>query len=348
MTTTASTPPGGGTARASVDVLLPVLNESTLVGPLVDRLLRSAPATAISRIVVIDGGSSDDTVAIALHRAARVPDRVWVLRRAPGNKAGQIRAGLSMSTAAWVLVLDADAQLPDDAIAAMLAATERHPRAMVIAPRLLPRTSYALETCHWRVWSAGVSVLRRLTGRGFAFGPCYLARRQWLSALPPTVTADDAYMNALACEQGCVVVPVDVVVHEVRTAASFGRWCRHKFYRALRFLLAWLSLAHRWPAMDAPGRTIYTAQVAVLAALPLVICGGLTALLLWWRPNGVRVVLLAASVLLGVRLTRARTPAVARAASWLVWPVAIGGILSAAWLACPFARHSRLSWRLPS
>lgn len=54
-------------------------------------------------IVVIDGGSRDDTVAIARSLGARVESRPW-----PGDFATQYRRSLEEATGEWVFKLDAD------------------------------------------------------------------------------------------------------------------------------------------------------------------------------------------------------------------------------------------------
>ena len=83
--------------------------------------------------VVVDNGSSDGTVDVVRERFPQV--RV-IEAENRGLCAGWNR-GIAATGAEHVLVLNADAWLVEDALDALLAAAERHPRAAVIGPRLL-------------------------------------------------------------------------------------------------------------------------------------------------------------------------------------------------------------------
>ncbi len=90
-------------------IILPVLDEAETIGPALARLadLRSRGAT----VIVVDGGSRDDTVV----RAAPMADRVIVCSR---GRALQMNAGARAEQAAGadvLLFLHADTQLPPQA-----------------------------------------------------------------------------------------------------------------------------------------------------------------------------------------------------------------------------------------
>ena len=44
-----------------ISIIIPVLNEETYIGKLLEHLLANSSAKNISEIIVIDGGSSDNT-----------------------------------------------------------------------------------------------------------------------------------------------------------------------------------------------------------------------------------------------------------------------------------------------
>ncbi|MBL4636247.1 MAG: TIGR04283 family arsenosugar biosynthesis glycosyltransferase [Kofleriaceae bacterium] len=90
----------------SISVIIPVLNEQTCL-PDVLRLLQQH--AGIIEIIVVDGGSSDDTVAIA-----EASGRVRLLHSPPG-RAVQMNLGAQAATGGVLLFLHADVELPQDA-----------------------------------------------------------------------------------------------------------------------------------------------------------------------------------------------------------------------------------------
>ena len=96
------TPPASPRASAHNDltVVIPTLNAAgTLAGCLDCR--REAAGV---EIIVVDGGSGDETLAVARRRKARVAT-------APRGRGGQLRAGAATTGRPWLLFLHADTQL---------------------------------------------------------------------------------------------------------------------------------------------------------------------------------------------------------------------------------------------
>ncbi|HEY1230970.1 MAG TPA: TIGR04283 family arsenosugar biosynthesis glycosyltransferase, partial [Ramlibacter sp.] len=90
----------------SLRIVVPALNEGASLAGFLDRLLPLRGRGA--EVVVADGGSTDETWAIAAHRA----DCVLL---APRGRAAQMNRGSRGATAEVLLFLHADTVLPDDA-----------------------------------------------------------------------------------------------------------------------------------------------------------------------------------------------------------------------------------------
>ena len=91
-----------------LSVVLPVLNEAQTITAALARLRRPE-----LEIIVADGGSSDDTVALAQPLCDRVV-------AAPRGRALQMNAGAAAANGDVLLFLHADTRLPDDAPSAII------------------------------------------------------------------------------------------------------------------------------------------------------------------------------------------------------------------------------------
>ena len=89
-----------------LSIIMPVLNEAARIAAALDAL---APLRARgAEVIVVDGGSHDDTVALARSRAD------CVLTTGPARGA-QMNAGASAARGSVLVFLHADTALPDDA-----------------------------------------------------------------------------------------------------------------------------------------------------------------------------------------------------------------------------------------
>ena len=92
-----------GSGRPALTVIIPTLNEADQIAGTVSTLSK----TAAAELIVVDGGSSDATVAIAAAAGARI------LRSRP-PRAVQMNAGAAAAAGDILIFLHADTRLPDD------------------------------------------------------------------------------------------------------------------------------------------------------------------------------------------------------------------------------------------
>ena len=101
---------GGSAPARSISVVIPTLNEAAAL----PETIRCARACAeVSEIIVVDGGSTDDTVRLAVDLGCRVFP-------SPPGRGAQMRLGATEAKGNVVLLLHADTHLPPHAGRAIL------------------------------------------------------------------------------------------------------------------------------------------------------------------------------------------------------------------------------------
>lgn len=89
-------------AKLQLSVIVPVYNEAATVQQILKRLLA---VKDVSEVVVVDDGSSDESVA----QIKKIKDkRLKLIQKANGGKGSAIREGLAHVTGNYVLIQDAD------------------------------------------------------------------------------------------------------------------------------------------------------------------------------------------------------------------------------------------------
>ena len=102
---------GEGRGEGQLSLIIPTLNAADTLPGLIEQVRTS---TIFEEIIVVDGGSSDETIAIARTGGARVI-------AAPRGRGIQLAAGAGAAAGAWLLFLHADCRLSPDWEAAVAA-----------------------------------------------------------------------------------------------------------------------------------------------------------------------------------------------------------------------------------
>ncbi len=91
---------------APLSVIIPTLNAAPALPATAEALLSGATEGLIREMVISDGGSADQTQAVARELGA-----LWV--EGPAGRGGQIARGVAASSGEWLLILHADTHLSD-------------------------------------------------------------------------------------------------------------------------------------------------------------------------------------------------------------------------------------------
>jgi len=118
--------PQPANSTTSVSVVIPAKNVAAYVG---ETLASALAQSEIGEVIVVDDGSTDDTIAIV--RAIRDPRLRLMTNDSAGVSAAR-NLGARYASGEWLLFLDADDRLRPGAVAALLAAARGAPRAVLV------------------------------------------------------------------------------------------------------------------------------------------------------------------------------------------------------------------------
>ncbi len=203
------------------------------------RALRSARPW-VDEMIVLDTGSTDDTVAIARAEGARVETFTWIKDFAAARN-----AALALSTADWNLVLDADEVLSEGA--------EQLQAMRARSPDFIGRIDVRSETRAHGAPMAGTqqasSWLPRLLPRGVRYEG--RIHEQPVSSLPrqdlPIVVAHDGYLPehmAAKGERNLRLLELAVAEHPKAPYWHYQLGKDHEVHD--RFNAAWLAYEQAW------------------------------------------------------------------------------------------------------
>jgi len=200
-----------------LSIVVPVLNEAAEIETTLQAL---APLrTRGCEVIVVDGGSADDTLALAKSLADRTI-------AAPRGRASQMNAGAATAKGDVLLFLHADTRLPENADALVIDALSRSRRAW---GRFDVRfTKGALPLIAWTM-----NVRSRLTGIATGDQAMFVTRKAFESVggFPEIALMEDIALSARLkriSRSACV---------SARVTTSPRRWQKHGTIRTI--LLMW-------------------------------------------------------------------------------------------------------------
>lgn len=210
--------------RPALCIVVPVLDEAATLAPRLNALEVFRRRGA--RVVVVDGGSQDDTLAIARERA----DLAFP---APRGRAAQMNAGAAACPAGVFLFLHADTVLPDDADLLVRRAT--------LGPFAWGRFDVHIDSPRRALRVVAASMNLRSRWSGIATGDQALFVRHELfervGGFPDLPLMEDIAISRLLKRHGRPACLRDRVV------TSGRRWERHGVWRTI-FLMWRLRAAY--------------------------------------------------------------------------------------------------------
>jgi rSAM/selenodomain-associated transferase 2 len=207
----------------SLAIIIPTLNAAMTLPATLARLT-ARPPREVAEIVVVDGGSADDSVAVAREGGARV---VFAAR----GRGTQLAAGIMATRAPWLLLLHADTVLAPgwgEVVARFIAAPEAAGRAGYFRFALAETSAPARRLARVVAWRARVLGLP-YGDQGLLISRAFLAQVGGMAAWPLMEDVDLARRIGRA---RLVALDADAVT----SAARYGRGFRRRSLRNLTCL----------------------------------------------------------------------------------------------------------------
>lgn len=115
----------------SVSIVIPVLNEASCIKTLLEFLQLLDPSPL--EIIVVDGGSTDDTVRVISKLNKKLKKGVTLLKTSLGSRSKQMNFGARMSKGDYIMFLHADTIPPLDTVGILRTVFGRSPRVHLAA-----------------------------------------------------------------------------------------------------------------------------------------------------------------------------------------------------------------------
>jgi len=185
-----------------ITVVVPVLNEERFITAKLRDLERTDYPRHRMTVIVVDGGSTDRTVALVEAERARGAAVELVQLNGTQGKADQLRQVMSRLPHDIIVMTDADARLEPSCIRRLVHVLTADPQTAVVGARVRPHTALLEERMHWWAvnniwWLEGEALSAALVS-----AVCYAARCRTLAGMALDSTADDVSLALAASARG--------------------------------------------------------------------------------------------------------------------------------------------------
>ena len=260
-----------------VDVIIPVHDEAFQIAGKVENLRHLHYPPERIRFWVVDGASRDATGRIAT-KAFEEDPRFSLLEAGVADKTAQLNFALPRGDAEWILVTDADARIPRDALEELVREAMTTERTGAVGATVTPSRSHPWERLHWRIADRARLREAALGSASIVTGPCYLMRRGVVATFPADVVADDVHVAFRSASAGLRNGFIAADVAELRSPVSLGEMIPHKYRKARAYLREIFRFLPRIGRMDARVRWTFLRHAAPMVVVPMAAAASLALL----------------------------------------------------------------------
>ncbi len=263
-----------------ISVVVPCYNEEASILEKLKNLRELEYPQGRLQIVFVDGGSTDNTVALLeSERGGESPIELLVSPKQ--GKINQINHALPLLRAGIIVNTDVDSRLHSDALLWVAAEFAADPNVWVVGAYCSPGQTLDVEKYYWSAQNKGRFLESDANSSSIVIAQCYAFRRELLSTFLDDVVADDVYVAFLAGAMGKkTVYSRKAIAIETRNPQSYAEFMPHKFRKSNAFLRESLRFLYRLPEMNPLFKITLLTRIAQQTLLPW-------ALLSWLLVSGV-------------------------------------------------------------
>jgi len=306
-------------ALPEIVLVVPTYNEEAFVEDKLRNVATLAYPAHRLRVLVVDGGSSDETLSRIDRVAASLPFRVEVVSCEERGKIPQLNEGLDrISPDAIVAVTDADARIDAaDALLRVVGYLRHNPEVGLVGgwtrPPVDDRSVPDAEHGFWDKQNRLRYIETISFSSSIVVAPFYAFRRDMIDRLPADCVADDVYVSFRHHLAGRrIVYAHDILVTELRCPTDLRALFHHKLRKANAYAIELARMLHLSAHMGRRLKLVYFFKIFQFLYLPWALLGfGLLAahLVVQGQPIYVASILVALfGTLLGASLSMVPPP----------------------------------------
>lgn len=219
--------------KLKVTVLVPCLNEETMIREKVKNLFSLNYEDNLLDFVFVDGGSEDKT----LEYLKEIKDkRLKIFKTKLRNKIGQINAALPSIHSEIVVISDVDTFLDKNALLAIVEEFKQR-KVAVVGAFVEPRKPIVIEKVYWIKQNQIRLLESKKNASSIVIANCYGFRKNLLKKFPKDTIADDVYIAFWAHKKGLKTIYCKrAMAYELRSPSNFWSFLDHKLRKGDAYL----------------------------------------------------------------------------------------------------------------
>jgi len=252
----------------SLTIIIPCYNEEGQIREKIKNTLSLDYQSDKINIIVVDGGSTDNTLQIVENLLE--DSKYLSLVKCPlKGKINQLNYVLKSIKSEIVINTDVDSVLDKEALKWIVAEFTSDPKVRVVGAYCYPDDTLEIEHYYWSTQNKGRILESDALTSSIVIAQCYGFKSELLVQFPDDVVADDIYIAFLANTMGFkTVYSKKALAFETRTPKRYAEFIPHKYRKSNAFLRESLRFVYRLPEMSGLFKTMFLVRISQQLIMP--------------------------------------------------------------------------------